>query len=242
MDGLAQCALEQKTDEAKSDWLPPEAKDSNQTPELAFTKDEMSIWTWLVSRGIANAISGLSQMVGNEMRVTSLDLKYLPAKCAASLLDGSEAQSVGVYLTINGDATGHLLLMHDPEIAFQIVDVQLGQPSGSTRELAELESSVLGEMGNIAGSFFLNALADTGNMVLMPSTPEVMVDKLDAIVSVPLTNISEQQDDVIVMRATFSADGKPMEGTLMILTSPDCMRTILKNSSTAYECAQVSMA
>ncbi len=59
-----------------------------------LTEDNMAVWTWLVSKGISNALSGLSQMVGHKIEVTSLDLKWLPAKDAAGLLGESETVSI----------------------------------------------------------------------------------------------------------------------------------------------------
>ena len=197
-----------------------------------FTKDEIAIWTWLVSKAITNSLSGLSQMVERTFDVTSLNIKQFPAKDAAMLLGGSENVAVGVYLEIQGDATGHLLLMHNPGIAFKLVDIQLGLPIGSTQQMEEMERSVLGEMGNIAGSFFLNAVADTVNLVLVPSPPEVMVDTVGKIISIPLTRIMEKQDDALIVKATFSADNGQMDGTLMILPTMDFMKAILKHSST----------
>lgn len=210
----------------KPEWLPPE--DSSPT----FTKDEMAIWTWLVSKGIANALAGLSQMVGHEIRVSSLDLKQLSTKDAAALLGGPESLSVGIYLTIHGDASGHLLLLHDPKMAFQLIDLQLGLPPGATQKLEEMERSVLGEMGNITGTFFLNAMADTTNLVLMPSPPAVIVDMLRTILNVPLAFIMEKQDDAFVVKTTFRADSRQIEGTFIVLPTMDFMKTILKHSRT----------
>ena len=109
--------------------------------QAMFTKEEMSIWTWLVSKGINNALSGLSQMVSHEISVTSLELEQLPARDAASLMGGPETIVVGIYLAIQGDATGHLMLIHDPKMAFGLVDIQLGLPPGSTQKLEEMERS-----------------------------------------------------------------------------------------------------
>lgn len=203
-----------------------------------FTKDEIAVWTWLVSKAITNSLSGLSQMVERTFDVTSLSIKQFPAKDAAMLLGGSENVAVGVYLEIQGDATGHLLLMHNPGTAFKLVDIQLGLPIGSTQQMEEMERSVLGEMGNIAGSFFLNAVADTVNLVLVPSPPEVMVDTVGKIISIPLTRIMEKQDDALIVKAAFSADNGQMDGTLMILPTMDFMKAILRHSSTQLAYSQ----
>ena len=195
-----------------------------------FTKDETAIWTWLVSKGIANSLLGLSEMVGHELRVTSLDLRQYPARDAAMLLGGPENLVVGIYLTIDGDATGHLMLIHDQEIAFELIDTQMGLPPGSTQALEEMECPVLGEMGNITGAFFLNALADASGLNLTPSPPAVMIDMASAILSIALTKIMQEQDDVLVIKATFSTDSRQMGGTFMVLPTLDFMQVILKNS------------
>lgn len=205
------------------------AGDTAVLPEDLLTQENLSVWTWLVSRGISNALSGLSQMVGKEIEVSSIDLKWLPAKRVVDMLGGPENIIVGIYLSIEGDATGHLLLLHDTQIAFQLIDMQLGLPKGSTREMDEMEYSVLGEMGNITGSFFLNALADTTSLVLMPSPPSVLVDMVGAVVNVPLTFIMEENDNALVVKATFRANDEDLDGTFMVLPTMSFMNTLLNH-------------
>jgi chemotaxis protein CheC len=143
------------------------------------------------------------------------------------MLGGPEAFGIGIYLGIEGDATGHLLLMHDVNIAFKLIDIQLGLPLGTTNQIGEMERSVLGEMGNITGSFFLNALADSGNMILMPSPPAVIADLASAIMNIPLAFLMEKQDDALLVKATFSADNQPLDGTFIVMPTMDFMLTVL---------------
>lgn len=210
--------------------LPADGGGSNLAAETQISQDEMAVWTWLVSKGIVNAMAGLSRMVGNEIKVTSLTLERLSAKDALDLLGKPEDLTVGVYLTIHGDATGHLLLMHDPKIAYKLIDIQLGLPLGSTQKLEKLECSILGEMGNVTGTFFLNALADANGLVLMPSPPAVMIDMIGAIMNIPLTFIMEKQEEALVVKTTFSTDSQQIAGTFMVLPTLDFMKTILKHS------------
>ncbi len=203
------------------------SNDSFQSQDQVLTREQMVVWTGLVSKGISNALRGLSEMMGHQITITTLDLKWLPAKDATSMIGGPEAVGIGIYLSIEGDATGHLLLVHDLDIAFKLIDIQLGLSLGATEQMGEMERSVLGEMGNITGSFFLNALADSGNMVLMPSPPVVMLDMVRAIISIPLTSIMEEQDDALLVKATFSAGNQQLDGTFMVLPTMDFMQTIL---------------
>ncbi len=231
MEILAQPTREQISNKDEPGLLSREADRFSPTLEITLTKDDMTVWTWLVSKGIANALSGLSEMVGHEIRVTYLDIKRLPAKDAAVLLEGTDAPGVGIYLSIDGDATGHLLLMYDPRMAFQLVDLQLDLPPGSTQELGEMERCALGDIGNITGTFFLNTLADSANLILMPSPPVVIVDTVRAIMNVPLGFIMKKQEDALVVKAAFSTDNRQIDGAFMILPTMDFMKTILKNAS-----------
>ena len=133
-----------------------------------LAKEELAVWTWLVSKGIANAMAGLSTMIGQELTVTGLSVSQYPVEKAAELIGGPENILVGIYLTIEGDATGHLMLVHDPKVAFQLIDLQTGNTSDVSAEMGEMERSVMAEMGNITGSYFLNALADATDMTLTP--------------------------------------------------------------------------
>lgn len=201
-----------------------------QQRQLELSKDEMAIWTWLVSRGIANSLSGLSRMVGDDLAVSGLDVNYFPAKDVVNLIGGEERVVVGIYLTISGDAEGHLMLIHDPKIAFDLIDSQLGQPSGTTAELGEMERSVLGEMGNITGSFFLNAIADATNLTLTPSPPVVMIDMAGAIMGIALSEIMQEQDNVLAIRATFNSCGRQIEGNFIVLPTLGFLKVVLKHA------------
>ncbi|MBN2238689.1 MAG: chemotaxis protein CheC [Dehalococcoidales bacterium] len=229
MQNMMQMTTDNAFDTPNDRRSPPDIDCSPVLPEKVLTKENMSVWTWLVSKGISNALSGLSQMIDKDIQVTSIDLKWLPAQKVIDLLGGPEVTVVGIYLTIEGDATGHILMLHDTTIAFQLIDMQLGLPNGSTTELDEMAYSVLGEMGNITGSFFLNALADSTSLVLMPSPPSVLIDMVGAVMNVPLTFIMEENDNVLIVKANFSANDKDLDGTFMVMPTINFMNTLLCN-------------
>ena len=193
-----------------------------------FSKNEMVVWTWLVSRAIVSSLSGLSRMVEYELKVTSLELKQIPVKDAVSILGGPDNTVIGIHLTVGGDATGHLMLLHEPNIAYELIDMQNGQPSGTTTSLAEMERSILGEMGNVTGSFFLNTLADACGLDLAISTPTIMIDLAGAIMDIVLSKIMQEQDDVIIVKSTFGAGERQIDGTFVVIPTSDFIQTVLK--------------
>jgi len=210
------------------DWPIPMSNIPDTGPPLTFNGDEMALWSWFVTNGITKVLSGLSQMVGHEIEITSLDLTRLPAKDATALLGGPEAVAIGIYLTIHGDTTGHLILMHESKITFQLIDLQLGLPPGSTQKLEETGCSILKEIGNLTGSFFLNALTDTTDLVLMPAPPAVTVDMVGTIMNTPMAMVTENQDYGLIAKTTFGSDSRQINGTFLVLPTTDFMKILLK--------------
>ncbi len=200
-----------------------------------LTKDEVAIWTWLVSRGIANALSGLSAMVGQKFSVTSLDIRQLPARDAAILLGGPENHVVGICQEIRGDATGYLILIHEPQIALELVDIQMGLPHGTTKHLDEIERSTLEEIGNVTGSFFLNALADSTGLCLQPSPPIVMTDMAGAILDITLSQIMQEQDSVLAIKTSFGTVRRQMQGMFLVMPTLDFLRVLLQQYKAVHQ-------
>jgi chemotaxis protein CheC len=130
---------------------------------------ELAFWAELVSKATSMAISNLSQMVGQEIGVVAFRLRQIQVAEISHLMGGPETETVGIYLTVSGGADGHVMLMYDPKMAYGFVDMLMGLPPGSTQSLGEVEASALGELGNVVGSSFLNALAGATGLTLMPS-------------------------------------------------------------------------
>lgn len=76
-------------------------------------------------------------------------------------------------------------------------------------------------MGNITGTFFLNSIADSTGLKLMPTPPTVMVDMAGAIIDAALADIMEDRDELFVMETVFSTDGQEVNGTLLVLPTAD---------------------
>ncbi len=167
--------------------------------------------------GVHHAIMGLSQMLGQEIRVTGTKYEKILVKDIADLFGGPETIIVGVYLAISGSVFGHMLVAYKPQIAFDLVDILLEKPPNSTTELLEMETSVLGEVGNIMGSFFLNHIADGTGTTLHPSPPAVMMDMAGSILDAALANILAQADYAYVVKTSFGTGDRHLSGTFLVL-------------------------
>lgn len=176
-------------------------------------------WAELVSIGTSNAMSGLSQMTGKEIDVTSFALKRVPVASIPELVGGPEVMAVGIYLTVSGSADGHIMLMYEPKIARAFVDLIMEQPENTTETLGEMERSALAEMGNVIGAFFLSALCDATGLNLRPSPPTVMMDMAGALLDVVTSDILLHQDETYLAETTFSTDDRDISGVFFVMPS-----------------------
>ncbi len=183
-------------------------------------------WAALVSLGTDNAMRGLSEMIGQDIEITSFGLRRVPVAEVSNIMGGPEVTSIGIYLTVSGSANGHLMLMYDPGIAFAFVDLLMGQPIGTTKELGEMEESALGEMGNIIGAFFLNAIADATGLQLFPSPPSVMADMAGALLDVVTADILLTQDETYVAESTFKVAGEEISGLFFVMPSEELLEAL----------------
>jgi len=172
------------------------------------------------SGGFDNAMAGLSQMAGQEIKVTSMDFRKVPVKDVTELFGGPEALIIAVYLEITGKSNGQMVVVYEPNVAFDLIDLLLCQPQGTTRELSEMERSTLGEVGNIMGSFFLNYISDNTGVSFQPSPPAVMMDMAGAILDATLAGLMEFSDDIYIMETVFGTRDRQVSGTFLVMPDP----------------------
>lgn len=184
-------------------------------------------WAALVSLGTDNAMRGLSEMIGQDIEIRSFGLRRVAVVEIPGIVGGADVMTIGIYLTVSGSADGHLMLMYDPRIAYAFVDLLMGQVIGTTQSLGEMESSALGEMGNVIGAFFLNAVADAAGLELRPSPPAVMADMAGALLDVVTADILLTQDETYLAETTFKVADQEISGLFFVMPSEQLLEALM---------------
>ncbi len=182
----------------------------------------------VAARGTTNAAAGLSEMVGRNIRIQTPDVFLVRIAEVANLLAGPGDTVVGIYLAICGDVKGHILLMFSPKEAHGLVDMLMDRPSGTTTSLGAMERSALGEVGNLTGTFFLNALAEVTRLNIQPSPPAVMVDMGAAVLDVPLAALAQSADESLVIKTVFIDDQRRIEAAFLVMPDLPSLQAILE--------------
>ncbi|MHC1782844.1 MAG: chemotaxis protein CheC [Anaerolineaceae bacterium] len=182
----------------------------------------------LAGKGFANAALGFSQMIGEQLSVKSPEVSKVKLSSLYEILGGAENDAVGIYLRFEGNLKGQVMMVIPYQQAMGIADMLMERPNGTTTELGQMERSALAEVGNLTGSFFLNAIAEITGISSHPTPPAVMIDMVGSILDVVIATMGDIGDEVLMFRATFIRGDRSTKTDFWVL--PD-MITLQKLSS-----------
>jgi chemotaxis protein CheC len=156
-------------------------------------------------------------MALREITAVSPEVRMVDLSHLTMVAGDPERAVVAVYLGIEGDLQGHILMAYSEEMALGLVDMLMDQPGGTTTELGELEVSALAEAGNVAGSFFLTTIADWSGLTLPPTPPVVLHEMCGAILGTLAAELALQaHDQAMVIDAQFTCDGQVVDASFFM--------------------------
>jgi chemotaxis protein CheC len=185
--------------------------------ENIFDQEFHSILINMANEGIYNAARGMSNMVGEDLAVTAPVVRQVPLAEITNLLGGPETEAVGIYLRAYGQLSGQLMLVVPYLKALELVDLLTGAPKGTTGHLGTLERSALAELGNLTGTYFLNALANLTGADTRPSPPAVIVDMVGAILDILLTSSEGLTETVPMIQANFLRGQQEVQASFWVI-------------------------
>lgn len=191
---------------------------------MNLTQIELDVLYSIVRKGLDDSSRALSSMTTGGIQLREPQLQFLSLNMVPSIAGGPENVVVAVYLGIEGDLNGHLMLLFTEPSGLRIVDMLLEQPPGTARELDELGASALAETGNVCGSSFLNAISDRTGLKIVPTTPVVVTDMAGAILQSVVTELYLNGDEVLVVETGFNGE---VPGHFLLMPDQDSMARLV---------------
>ncbi len=182
---------------------------------------------------LAHAGSQLAELVERDIvfrgsRVAYIRLEELPL-CHE---DGPETPVTAVYLGFSGGIDGHVVLSMTPEAAGRLSRILLMYDTElDTPELLFLADSMVGELGNIIASAFLNAVANAAELTVFPTPPCVVHDMWGAVLQSVVVEVAQEQSYGILVESSLIVDGDPLQGTLIVLPSLESCKRLEESLS-----------
>ena len=112
-----------------------------------------------------------------------------------------------------------MVLLYEPRMACGFVDMLMMRPPGTTKQLGEMEQSALGELGNVVGTSFLNVIADSSGVTLLPSPPTVLTDMAGALLDVIAADLLLAHDRALIAETTFTTADREISGMFFAVPS-----------------------
>lgn len=171
------------------------------------------------SIGTGNAATALSQLLGEEVRITLPEVRIMGYNEAIEWIGGAEEITAGVLVKLDGEINGIMLSVQKLDFANLVLSNMMGVTVADYSGLMELENSALVEVGNIMISSFINALSGLAGLSIDLTVPAFTVDMQGAILAVPMAEYGGQSDYIMTIGGNFICNGKQVP--CRILLSPD---------------------
>jgi len=179
------------------------------TPQ--YTELQLDALRELANIASGTAATSLSQMLGQEVELNVPRALALPLADAVDAAGAPDEIVTGIALGLEGDVAGLVLLLVPTKDAKTLCNL-LGVEPGT-----EVGDSALGEIGNILGTSYLNALSMMTGLTLMPTPPHVVTDLLGAIVASLLAQTAGESDLALVLDSELDLAEQPCTLAFMLL-------------------------
>ena len=136
---------------------------------------------------------------------------------------------VGVFLKVFGDIQGNVLFLLPKDSSETLVDLVIGQPIGTTRNLEdEFDQSVIKEIVNILTSSYLNALTMMIKLVMLPSVPALSQEMAGALLNTILAEFGKTGDCALVIETKFNLPFSELIGHFFLVPHPEALATMMQ--------------
>ena len=157
--------------------------------------------------GAGNATTALSQMLNQKMDMSVPKVALVPFNEISDVMVSEDQTVVGIMLGFEGDVEGMMMFLFDTKSAHHLVntlmmrDKEDGVEEGA--EFSDMDMSALNEIGNIVSGSYLTAISKLTNLKMISTVPEMTIDMIGALLSVPASEFGKYGDKLLLIQSQF---------------------------------------
>ncbi|MCW2994670.1 MAG: CheY-P-specific phosphatase CheC [Conexibacter sp.] len=188
----------------------------------AFTDMQLDALRELANIGSGNAGTALSSMLGKSVDISVPTAAALPLAEAVAVAGAPGELRYGVVVPVVGDFEAIVLLLFpepDARTLCGIYGIEPSTPDGH---------SMLGEVGNILGTNYINVLSQMVDMVMEPAPPQVVEDMLGSILSSVLLGRGDGIDEALVLDSELIVESEQCSLSFLLLPSHGGIKQLLE--------------
>jgi chemotaxis protein histidine kinase CheA/chemotaxis protein CheY-P-specific phosphatase CheC len=170
----------------------------------------------------------LSQFTGREVRVSFPESRLIRVAEVADAMGGEETAVGGLYVEVKGDLAGGILLVLPFANLLEMDDFVHGRPAGTARDLSSVDLSALCEIGNILSACFINTMADSTRLRVIPGVPEISIDMCLPVIDSVLARFNQPGDEILTTEAIlYGSERENIVCHLMLFLEPSSLEKLI---------------
>lgn len=189
---------------------------------------EIDILKEIGSIGGGNAATALSSMLSAKVNMSLPSVEILGFNEALGHLGDPEELVAAIFVEMSGELGGVMLFLLTKEFSDEILFRMLGKTDADFLALDEIDSSVLIEIGNIVISSYITAMASLTNVNVELSVPQLAMNMLGGIMSVPIAMMGQHSDRIMMIKGEFKIDGKALNSNMLLLPDVESLNVLMK--------------
>jgi chemotaxis protein CheC len=186
-----------------------------------YTELQLDALRELANIGSGTASTALSAMLGRSVDISVPKAQALPFAEAVDAAGPAEQDITGIVLGIVGEMHGTVLLLVPPADADAMCRMLGVEPDD------EFALSALGEIGNIVGTSYINALASMTGMDIEPTPPATATDMLGALVATVLAGHAHAGDIALMLDSNLVVEGEDCSVSFLLVPDQGGVETLL---------------
>ena len=171
--------------------------------------------------GSGNAASALSTMLDRKVDISVPVVRVLDYAQVTEELGGPEELMAGLLLSLMGDVSGMIMFLLHKDFAHMVINTLTGMELENVGVLDEFSSSAICEVGNIMAASYVNAIASLTGLTIDITPPDICVDMVGAILSVPAIYFANMGDRIIFIQDEFDKQEDDTKSSSHILMLPE---------------------
>jgi chemotaxis protein CheC len=203
----------------------------------SLSRSQLDLLQEPVNRALARSAETLSEMAGITIEFKSSTIDIVPLAEVSAAVGQPGEPAIGIYVGMEGDGFGYLLLLMDEPMAIELAALMLGEEPSTVHLEDELSVSALAEAGNVACSSFMNEIGDTTGLELLAMPPIVVGDMRGAIMDIAIADIAQVGDEALLIttqlgtESALAGSGDLVNVRLLVIPTPDTLTALLNRLS-----------
>ncbi|MBI5243663.1 MAG: hypothetical protein HY922_08280 [Elusimicrobia bacterium] len=195
-----------------------------------FSEQERAVVNGFIEAGIALSSEKLSRLSNTRWDIVYSSVEELPVIKVLSMFREDRTQYRGVHLRSRSLLPLEILLLFSEAGARDVTEAVIQATGGALRKLADPQTAVISEVGNIMGQGVLRAVANGLKISLILTSPRLLKGSKSEVIGQSLDSFDGSKNAVILLRIDMSSAKLASECSMALVMDVALMRRLLQNA------------